>query len=265
MDTKDNKFGFYNAKFATACCVALLAYMPANKLYANDLTIQLASTDWCPYTCANDISNRGIVHDYVEYIFSQKDIALKVSSFPWARAIRQVEGGKLDGLLTAVPAKGRNLIYTEIPIMSYQMCFFGAQDSQWQYKNQDSLRDVRLGVIAEYSYGEPVDTFVKNKHKTGNVIELNTRLAIQQLISLVAAGRIDVLIEDKNVMDWHLKNTHHSLLDQFKNLGCLQESPFYLAMSPKINWSYEVIDFLNRAFESEDNQQLLYDDIVGRY
>ncbi|WP_158968790.1 ABC transporter substrate-binding protein [Paraglaciecola sp. L3A3] len=221
---------------------------------ANSVTLKLAATDWCPYTCENNISKKGIAYDYIQFLFKQKNIALDVSSYPWARAIRQVEKGKLHGLLTAVHSESPNLLFTQSAMMSYQMCFYGKEGSKWQYAGEHSLKDIRLGVISEYGYGQPVDQYLANKRSQYNVVKLSSNQALQQLISLVEAERIDVLIEDKNVMNWYFKNSKQNSLNK---LGCLAEESLYLAMSPKVSWSEDVIDFLNKEFQKETNQQWL--------
>ena len=236
--------------------VAALVWLSTicQNIYANALTIKLATTDWCPYSCPEDDSVNGLAHDYVTHILAGYEMQADIVSYPWARAIRQVNLGKRHGLLTAVHSESPNLMFTKHPMMSYQMCFYGLTALKWQYTGKDSLADVSLAVIAEYGYGTPVDEYLFNNQFNDRVIELSGDHGLPRLISLVTSKRADVFIEDKNVINWYLKHEPSNAAKQLKTLGCLDETPFYLALSPNLDWAPEVIKLLEQGFKNETNQ-----------
>lgn len=245
----------------------LLCLITGRWVYAEStvLTVKLATTDWCPYSCPEDNKHQGMAHDYVEHILSQFNIQTEVMSFPWARAIRQVDIGASHGLLTAVHSESPNLLFTQVPMMSYQMCFYGLPSLDWEYVNEASLSKILLAVISQYGYGKPVEHYLADQQNREKVIELSGDAGLQRLVLLVESGRANVFIEDKNVFNWYLKNHQEVKNSKFKQVGCLAETPFYLALSPDLAWAPDVIKRLNKEFAKEKNHKWLADYTQAHY
>lgn len=224
-------------------------------------TINLAATDWCPYACLKDSHKQGIAYDYMVYIMRQHSITVSVISYPWSRAIQEVKNGHSHGLLTAVPSEAPNLLFTQQPMMNYQMCFFGLPGSRWRFNGSQSLSTVALGVVADYGYGEPLDSFIADYRNT-NVARLAGGNSIKRLTTLLEMGRIDALIEDVNVMNWYLIQQNKTPLVK---LGCLSQRPFYMALAPEIPWANELIKILDTAFIDVKNKHWLATHIATQY
>ena len=224
-------------------------------------TLYLASTDWCPYACQNNGRKKGIAFDYVQYLLAQYGRKIQIVFLPWSRAIQEVNNGNSDGLLTAVPSESPELLFTHQPLMTYQMCFYGLPSALWQYTNKDSLVQVTIGVMADYGYGEPLDSFIAdNTHN--NIVQLAGSEGIGRLVLMLEKNRIAALIEDANVMNWHLQNNDKHTV---KQLGCLSQNPFYLALSPKLPWAASLIHLLDRSLSDPTNISWLENHIRSEY
>jgi polar amino acid transport system substrate-binding protein len=215
--------------------------------------IELAATDWCPYSCEQDPKEKGLVVDYLQYILQQHGHSLHVAFFPWTRAVQEVNNGNKFGLLTAVPAEAPNLLFTQQAVMTYQMCFYATQHTAWQYTGGDSLKKIVLGSISGYGYGEPVDSFV-NDANNKNVVQLAGEHSLGRLITLVEKQRIDVFIADINVVQWQLRSRTSRPV---KEVGCLPTNPFYVAVSPKLAWAPAFIALLDDALLKTANIEWL--------
>ncbi|NCP65354.1 MAG: hypothetical protein GW763_10050 [Paraglaciecola sp.] len=216
--------------------------------------IELAATDWCPYSCEQDPKEKGLVVDYLQYILQQHGHSLHVAFFPFSRAVQEVNNGNKFGLLTAVPAEAPNLLFTQQAVMTYQMCFYAKQNTAWQYMGRDSLKKIVLGGISGYGYGEPVDSFV-NDASNKNVVQLAGEHSLGRLIALVDKQRIDVFIADINVVQWQLRS---STSRPVKEVGCLATNPFYVAVSPKLAWASAFAALLDDAFLQAANIEWLH-------
>jgi polar amino acid transport system substrate-binding protein len=217
-------------------------------------SIELAATDWCPYSCELDPTEKGLVVDYVQHILKQNGHTLHITFFPWSRAVQEVGNGNKFGLLTAVPAEAPSLLFTQQAVMTYQMCFYAKDNTRWRYTGRDSLKKIVLGGISGYGYGEPVDSFV-NDTNNKNIVQLAGEDSLSRLISLVEKQRIDALIADLNVVQWHLRT---SLTRPIVEVGCLSANPFYVAVSPNLIWAKAFIALLDHAFLDPDNIEWLY-------
>lgn len=228
-------------------------------------TISLATTDWCPYACdAEDV--KGIVHEYLETILEKHDIRLEVSSFPWSRAISMARSGKdVSGLLTAVYSEAPDFVMTNIPIDTYQVCFISLAENNWNYTGPNSLKDFsgKLGFVANYGYGEPTDTFISEPENKTRVFSVAGSDGLGRLMKLLNAGRVNVVVEDINIVKWYLEfeqkqQKQIDIASRYQINGCQRPEPFYLALNPDVPWGKELISLLDKEFVKPKNRDLLW-------
>jgi len=191
--------------------------------------LTLATTHWCPYTCDFKGNANGIVGDIIKNSLLNHGISLTVQHFPWSRAINLVNSNKIDGLLTATPEEAPNLLFSDSPIGNYQMCFYTLPESNWLLKPTLNLDNNILLVIQDYGYGEPLDSYITENKQT--VMTISGDDSINRSIKMLSLGRVDIIIEDKIVIQWALDNKNVSDI-QIREAGCLKEQPFYFALSP---------------------------------
>lgn len=237
-----------------------LLFLPTLALAEIPNSIQLAATDWCPYTCAS-IEKPGIVVEYIREILQPYNISLSVNVLPWNRAIRETDKGKISGLVTAVPSEAPHLAFTSMPTMSYRVCFITRATSTWSYQNPRSLKNHLLGAIRGYSYDEKVDSYIQSNKNEVTLITGEDKIV--RFYSMLSSHRLDSFIEDQYVAAWEAKNNNINL-EEFKQAGCLSEHPFYLALNPELNWSHELITLLNQQLSLEKNKRLL-EAIINKY
>lgn len=227
--------------------------------------IKLATTNWCPYACENLNSSQGMVYEYVQYIGEQLGTRIEIVFLPWSRAVKSVESGVYDGLLSAIKTEAPSLKFTTTPTMEYQVCFFNRMEDVSKYHGIDSLKSKRLGAIASYGYGEPIDSYIAETENTERVIKLTGSAGVSRLISLLNKKRIDLFVEDKNVLVWNIKNQSRFKRNQLKEAGCLPKTPFFIAVNPKVTWSDSFIDALNTSLKLMANKQYLNNEIKPKY
>ena len=206
---------------------------------------------------AND--QNGIVQEYVTYILKKNNLKAVISTYPWSRAIQLAnEGIFAHGLLTAVPSEAPDFLLTKTPIMTYQVCFFSYDEFNWQYQNPTDLNELqgRLGVIADYGYGGPLDRFIAAPENINKIHFAKGGNATDQLLRMLLVNRITVMAEDKNIIAWHFTE-HDKGKPEPKNIGCLAEQPFFLALNPNLPWSRSLIDLLDQEFAQPDNLEVL--------
>lgn len=112
----------------------------------SSVTINLATTPWCPYTCGSSGEDYGVVGHYIQEIFKQIDVELQIKSYPWSRAIELANAGEVDGLLTATHSEAPNLIFSANPIANYHICFFTLPANPWRYAPELQLGGNSLAV-----------------------------------------------------------------------------------------------------------------------
>ncbi len=214
--------------------------------------LTLATTRWCPYTCFDERKEFGIVGLYIEKILSSHNIHLSVVSYPWSRALRLVQSKEVDGLLTATPAEAPELLFSDAPIGSYQMCFYTLNSNKLMFDKSIDFGDNLLAVVQDYGYGEPLDSYIKIDKSITSISGSNVT---DRLISLLIKGRVDVIVTDKLVVDYKIAN-HQIDVNTLKQAGCLVENDFYLALSPSEE---------NKSLLIKLNQELIQPDNINYF
>ncbi len=223
-------------------------------------TLTLAATEWCPFIC-DDINNKGFVTDYLTVLLGQHEIDLKVDVLPWSRAIMLATNGSYDGLLTATEKEAPMLLFPTVPTGTYQMCFFSATLESFTYDGRDSLAGKRIGVIKDYSYGEPLDSILVAPRPDEHFIALASTSPLYQLVAMSKMNRIDLLVEDKMVMS---RFTTSEKASHIKLLDCFDALPFHTAISPKSKHAKQWVEILDKALSSEQ-APIIYEQMKKNY
>jgi polar amino acid transport system substrate-binding protein len=239
----------------------LLASLNAHAQIPSEIT--MAATDWCPYTCDSASGQKGIAYDFLTEVLKKHGVKLNVRFYPWSRALLVAQKGEVDGLVTATWPEADGMLFTSTPTGSYKVCFFTNKDSSWTYSGVDSLSNVKLGVVSEYVYGEPVDSYLKAHGAGPNVVTMRTPGGVGTLLNMLKHKRFEVTLDDGSVAAWLAKkqgvNVH-----EFRNAGCMEAIPYTLAVNPKLPWAQELVDLLNKDFALAENR-LVYDGILNSY
>jgi polar amino acid transport system substrate-binding protein len=76
-----------------------------------------------------------------------------------------VQSKEVDGLLTATPAEAPDLLFSDSPIGSYQMCFYTVNSSNLRFDKSIDFGNNLLAVAQDYGYGEPLDSYTRDHSK----------------------------------------------------------------------------------------------------
>nr|WP_224745820.1 transporter substrate-binding domain-containing protein [Neiella litorisoli] len=220
----------------------------------------MAAAHWCPYICGDD-EYPGIAVEYIRTLLGTEQIQLTVTILPWTRAIRMTEKGRFDGLLTAVPEEAPTFIFTGQQSGDYQMCFYRRKGDSARYIQIEDLSDLRLGVIQDYGYGEPLDSYIADHKNSASVVSVAHENSLSSLAEMLRLKRIDLLIEDPNVVAFNLTSAAQ---DSMAQAGCLSANPFYTAFSPAVVASAQRQQVLDRLLAKPESKAI-YQQILRKY
>ncbi|NRA53633.1 MAG: hypothetical protein HRU23_05770 [Gammaproteobacteria bacterium] len=222
-------------------------------------TLQLASTQWCPYVCNED---KGAVIQYVDEILARENIKLTVQVLPWSRAIKQAKSGASDGLLTAGLTEAQALSYTHSALGYYQTCFIARQDSTWHYEKPLNIKGEILGTVQGYGYGPELDNLIKTR--PASVLMISGSKVVSRLIGLLNKKRIDIVAIDIREFKWILGSNFIEEMG-LKKVGCLAKEPYYLALNPALIGREQLIEILDIAFAKSKNKHRLQQLLEAMY
>lgn len=226
--------------------------------------LKIASDPWCPITCERENTpnqQEGIFIDVLREAFAGK---FKVSYEPlnWARALQETRKGQYNAIAGALVKDAPDFVFPSTPIYEQKSCFYVSTSSGWAYKNNASLKAKKLGVVRDYTYGEPIDSYINKNIKDNNIIDITSGTkTTENLINKLNASRVDVIVEDKTVMEYFLKQNSNITI---KNAGCISPLPLFVAFSPSIPQSKELAKQLSEAVKKMKSNGKITE-IVNRY
>ena len=213
--------------------VSLCLTLPA---WAEKITI--VADEWCPYNCEANSDKPGFMVELAREIFSKHGIEVEYNIVPWKRAVEGTIKGDYDGVICIAKAEGgKEILYPQNYQALSQYEIYILKDSEWKFRGIYSLKDVRLGIIADYSYGNLDDYIEKNKLDNTKIQIATTDNATQVNLKKLLSGRVTAIIEDRYVMAYLLNK--NGLKEKVISAGLTHPIPIpdtdylYIGFSPK--------------------------------
>lgn len=217
----------------------------------------LAVDDWCPYICDLSSSSQGIMLDILKDIFKPAGKNVSFQKFPLTRGIREVQLNHVQGIVGILPTMAADLIFPRQPLLTTQFCFFTLSDSKWKFKGfHQKYDDVLIGVIEGKEIGP-----LFNKAFSHRTEVLGVDQSVSRLIKMLRKRRIDILIEEKNVVASTLKKGKMATL---RMAGCLAEKNEFVGFSPSNPRSKEYAEIFEKGIlKLKKNEKI--QTIIKRY
>lgn len=140
-------------------------------------------------------------HDMVVEVLRRMGCTARFVGMPWARALLELENGRLDVLPGAFESEERKrYALFSVPVMRSPNVLFASRAAADKYK-LDKLADVtaagfRLGAQVGVSYGQSFDKLAAEAAFHARLVPVSSRESAWQMIRL---GRLDGLIADETV------------------------------------------------------------------
>jgi polar amino acid transport system substrate-binding protein len=162
--------------------------------------ITIVADDWCPYNCAPDSEYPGYAIEAATEIFKKAGYQLKYEYVPWPRAIQGVLDGTYAGAVGAAKGDIPDAIFPEEELGYYGNYLFIRKGDPWRYTGLDSFKNIHLGVIEDYYYSDEINTYLEANKNSSQVDIIYGDDAAQRNIEKLLKNRIDVYLEDRNVV-----------------------------------------------------------------
>ncbi|MBC9249991.1 ABC transporter substrate-binding protein [Pseudomonas alcaligenes] len=210
-------------------------------------TLVIAGDIWCPINCEPGSARPGIFVELAQRIFAESGIRVEYQALNWARTLREVRSGTLNAAIGAGVADAPDFLFTATPVAQSRNCFFTRPDSTWQFSGVDSLPQVRLGVINDYSYGDQLNAYIADKRSRSGPIQVASGdRALALNVSKLLHGRLDAVLENRWVMQSMLASSGQS--GTLREAGCREtDAPIYLAFSPALDSSRRYVELFEQG------------------
>lgn len=212
------------------CLLTAVLLLTTQVLFAAPQTLTIRADEWCPFYCDPNSDKPGVMVEIARKAFTSPGHTLDIQFLEWSKAVDETRAGKFTMVAGADKAEVPDFIFPAEAQSFDRDCFYAKPESNWFYSNPASLNTIKLGVIADYSYGDDIDNWIK-----ANADKVNTASGDQPLqdnLAVLAKGDIDALIESSAVMQWTLMQSATPL--KIRQAGCTGKGEeLFIAISPK--------------------------------
>lgn len=220
----------------------LLALASSSALGATKVSIH--ADPWCPYTCeAGD--KPGFLIDIAKVAFAGSPFEVDYKIQPWARTLNDVRAGTVNGAAGATDTDKDGMVLPE-SVISSSSCFYAKKSLAWKFDGAASLEKHTLGSIVGYTYDEAVDGYIeKNKADAKKIQMVSGDNPLPQNIKKLQADRIQIMIEDKNVVDYYFANNGGA--GDIEEKSCLEPAAVYIAFGASNKQTPEIVKTFNEG------------------
>lgn len=226
-------------------------------------TITLAADQWCPYNCVPDTKAPGFMVEIAQRAFAAHEVSVQYQVLPWLRALYGTQVGRYSAVIGATKVEAPDFVFPAQEQGRAANSFWVETDSAWQYSGPASLQGVKLGVMGGYSYSEEVEAYINDERNDGRITVLSGNTPLERGLNMLKRKRIDVLLEDDNVMNHWLQL--NGMVGDYRRAGSVGQSEsfkrLYIAFSPQQEMSSTyarwLSDYMTSARDSGELDQLL--------
>lgn len=173
----------------------------------------------------------GIVPDAAKLVAAELGWKYYIQFFPWNRALQMSKFGECDAIFPILknPDREKWLNFPEEAVLLQGQAFFVLKDSPIQYDGnlEKFVKDKKtmFGVTKGKSYSQKFDVFWTG----GQIPKLETSISSEQTVPKLLAKRFDVLVENREVAVYWLKNAGKTA-EVRQLMPIIDEVPVYIAL-----------------------------------
>ncbi len=216
-------------KTLSAVAIGILSLLSGNVVAQS--TVRLCADQWMPYNGDPAETKPGYVIELAKTVFEPRGIAVAYEVVPWEDALAAVKECKHSGAIGANKEEAEGLTLPRESIGAVAVCLITRADSKWSYNNIASFRNGKLGIIKGYSYWPALDSYIEGHADKGNIVVAEGDDPLEDLMTKLQAGEIDVVAESEPILLWYLRS-HDLDRANFKVVFKGTIDPIYVAFSP---------------------------------
>jgi polar amino acid transport system substrate-binding protein len=206
---------------------AVLFFCAALSAYAEDTrVIRIATGEWEPFV-GSKLVQGGPVNEIAKEILAQMGYKAEFTFAPWNRVTQMLDDGIADVSSCTWRSKEREqaMLFGE-PVTNGDVVFIKRKGDPWSYKNLGSLTGKKVGIIDGYAYQKSF----ANAHNFFR----EESAGLPNVLKKLESGRVDIAIEDKNVLNHYLTQIDPTLSAKLEiDPHPIYSAPCYLGVSKK--------------------------------
>jgi len=219
-----------------------------SSIAASSATLSVRSDSWPPYNDEPKSPKPGYMIQVLWEIFKSHGYVIDYDIMSWTDSLDAVREGRFNAIVGAAKDDAPDFIFPQESFGLSDTAFFVKKGSAWRYDGPASYSKVKLGVIESYSYNEEVDAYLESSSGESVFVATGDN-PLLQLIQMLRSGKIDVVVEDSNVMFNALIDNNIALGEIVPAGRCEEISDLYVAFSPADPKSKELAEMFDAGIK----------------
>lgn len=184
----------------TTAIAGLLAIAASATAVAD--TIRIRADEWLPYNGRSTLRPPGYMIEMASAIAEAAGHRVDYRHIPWDDALAGVKDGSFDCVVGATVEEAPGFSMPTQPWGLSQSVAYTRSDSTLSVKTEEDVKALRLAVLPDYSYGDVLDAWIAGEGAgSDRLVTVDTGVrASRAVLSYLIAGKVDVVIDDRNVI-----------------------------------------------------------------
>jgi len=175
-------------------------------------TLKVCYDQWAPMTIfpSESSSDRGVVIDMLEKIYTEKGYKLEYYEVPLARGLDMVADGLCDILPEYLFSKSaeKNFVYATEETFAYTTAFVVRRDDPWRYKGIESIKGKRIATGPGWDYSSmSVDyqNYIDDPKNSSSVeVIAGYDDVVDRVFRMIRENRVDLYADNDLVLQYAL-------------------------------------------------------------
>jgi polar amino acid transport system substrate-binding protein len=194
-------------------------------------TITLCGDVWCPYNCVPASDHPGFAVEIAQEALTGAGYRVEYQAAGWARCIEDARGGRINGIIGAIPQDAPDFIFPTQPVGISTDGYAVRRGDDFRFTGARSLEGRVLGMVRSYHYnGEIGDYVARHGNDSSRIEYVSGNDALAKNLAKLLAGRVDVILDDGNVL--HHAIATMGLEGQVRIDDGQNPAPVFIAFSP---------------------------------
>ncbi len=232
---------------------ALMATTLCANTFADEITI--VAEVYPPYEYVENGQWVGHDADIVREVCKRIGVTPVFKEYPWKRCIKMMKEGKAEGIISLfnTPERRKFLFFPAFNMSYEKNVIFANKGSGIKMDGLEDIKGKKLGVQAEYSYGERFDNF--------KGLEKDYSYSLESLVRKLDIGRMEIVIGNESVI-MHMNKKMG--LKPIEAIYTVSNDPLHIGFSSVHPKGKELADKFGKIL-GDMKQEGLVDKIIGKY
>jgi len=241
---------------ASVYCLICCLFFILPSIGFSDQPLVAVTEIWPPFRINSPEAEDGITGVDIDILKGlEKHLKQKivVHRHPFARALAMIRAGEADLISGVAFTSKRSEFISYVPTAYFLVTpvFYTQKDRGHLVRNYDDLYRFKIGYSLHSAYFEPFNSDARLQ-KIGVSTE-------EQLIKMVALGRIDIIIGTNPNLAWDIKK--HGFKDKIEQIHYIppKATPIYMGLAKKDNLVVlqgKIDDYLKKMVSSGELEQI---------